>query len=79
VVPAGTQIDRALEIAAKIAENAPLALIETKRHARLALDETHEVAAQALPKVRNELMATNDFREGIASFMERREAKFEGS
>ena len=65
-------------LAAEIAANAPLAVRAIKRMMRAAETETfeqniHHVFLQLLP-----LFRTNDFREGVASFMEKRPANFEG-
>ncbi len=66
------------EIADEIAANAPLAVQATKRVMRLGLEETfeanvHHVFLQLLP-----LFQTEDFREGMLSFLEKRPAHFKG-
>jgi enoyl-CoA hydratase/carnithine racemase len=66
------------EIAAEIAANAPLAVQATKRMMRLGLDETleanvHHVFLQLLP-----LFQTEDFREGLRSYLEKRPPHFQG-
>ena len=68
----------ARERAAESAANAPLAVQATKRMMRLGLDETfeanvHHVFLQLLP-----LFQTEDFREGVRSFLETRPAQFQG-
>ncbi len=78
VVPDGECLERTLALAREIADNAPLAVQATKRMMRLGLEETfqanvHHVYLQLLP-----LMAGHDFREGVASFLEKRPPKFEG-
>ena len=78
VVPAGTELDRALELAAVICEGAPLAVQATKASSRRYLDEGHAAAVAAFGSVQAELMATEDATEGVASFVERRPARFTG-
>ena len=66
------------EIATEIAANAPLAVQATKRMMRLGLEETfeanvHHVFLQLLP-----LFQTEDFKEGVQSFLQKRPAQFQG-
>jgi enoyl-CoA hydratase/carnithine racemase len=65
-------------MAAEIAGNAPLAVRAAKRMMRAADEESfdqnvHHVYLQLLP-----LFRTNDFREAMASFVEKRPPRFEG-
>lgn len=77
VVEPGQQLPRALEIAERIAAQAPLGVRATLASARLALaDETH-AAARLLPDLAP-IMASEDAREGVMSFIERRPARFTG-
>ena len=78
VVPTNDLAATAREIAAQIAANAPLAVQASKRMMRMGLNETfndhvHHVFLQLLP-----LMRSEDAREGMLSFMEKREAVFKG-
>jgi enoyl-CoA hydratase len=76
VTPDGQQLERALAIAQTIADQAPMGVRATIESARRAL--TEEAAARALmPKIM-ELMQSEDAREGLMSFLERRAAKFSG-
>jgi len=78
VVPAGQAADRAVELAGEIARNAPLAILHTKRNARLALEHGEQAAIDAIGPMQAEVAASADFQEGIASFIERRPAQFTG-
>lgn len=78
VVPDDQLEQEALGLADRIAANAPLAVRATKRMFRMAEresfdDHVHHVYLQLLP-----LFATKDFREGMASFLERRAPDFHG-
>ncbi len=72
----GKQLDHAIAIAESIAAQAPLGVRATIASARKALNE--EAAARALLPEIVRLMATEDAREGLMSFIERRTAKFSG-
>jgi len=78
VVPAGAQLDRAIELAEQICRQAPLAVQATKASARRWLDEGVDACVAALGPVQAELMTTDDAAEGIASFIDRRQATFTG-
>lgn len=78
VVPDTELMARANVVAAEIAANAPLAVQAAKRMMRSGLSESfgdhvHHVFLQLLP-----LFRTEDFREGMTSFLEKRPAVFKG-
>lgn len=78
VVPAGAQVDRAMELAGIIANNAPLGIQITKVTARKFYEAGEAAALAALPEIRAAVMGTEDMQEGIRSFVERRPAQFKG-
>lgn len=78
VVPAGRQIDRAMEVARSVAANAPLGIQVTKAAGRRYLEAGEQAAIDALPMVREKVMNTDDAAEGMRSFIERRQAVFTG-
>lgn len=78
VVPDGELGDAVAEMAGEIASNAPLAVRAIKRMMRASETETfeqnvHHVFLQLLP-----LFRTQDFREGVAAYMEKRSPTFTG-
>ena len=78
VVPYGRHVERALELAAKICENAPIGIRATKQAARTFIDTAEEAAIAEIPRIRGQVFDTEDFGEGIKSFVERRPAEFRG-
>ena len=78
VVAPGEQIERAIALAREMLQCSPSALVHTIANARLALDEGEPAAIGAIPAMAAAVQATEDFREGIASFVERRTARFTG-
>jgi enoyl-CoA hydratase/carnithine racemase len=79
VVPVGQEYDRALELAQHIANTqAPLAIQATKASARRYLHEGVQSCIEALDTVQAELMLSEDAQEGVRSFVERRQATFQG-
>ena len=78
VVPDGTQFDAGLALAARVAAQAPLAVQATRRNSALAVSESVGIARLELLDAARRLMATEDAAEGLASFRERRIARFRG-
>lgn len=78
VVPHETLMDRARAMAARIAVNPPLALRYMKEGLRrTAYGDPHEIGAWAIETIRL-LMKTEDHKEGVASFLEKRAPVFSG-
>jgi methylglutaconyl-CoA hydratase len=78
IVPPEKLLGRARELAAQLAENSPLSLFHTKRllteHARTELDSQIEAAIRENAAIRE----SDDFREGIEAFLEKRKPKWTG-
>jgi methylglutaconyl-CoA hydratase len=78
IVPPEKLMDRARALAAQLMESSPLSLAFTKRlltdHARAELDTQIEAAIRENAGIRS----TADFREGIASFLEKRKPEWTG-
>jgi enoyl-CoA hydratase len=71
-------LERAIAIGQTIAAQAPLGVRATLESARLAQREGDAAAAKALRADIQKLMATDDAREGLQSFLERRAGRFSG-
>jgi enoyl-CoA hydratase/carnithine racemase len=78
VVPAGTQLDRAVELAGKISALAPLAIRATKASAMLYAKEGEQACIDQFRTVQSGLANSADAEEGVQSFVERRDPVFEG-
>jgi enoyl-CoA hydratase len=78
VVPAGSHVERALDIATAIAKQAPLAVQATLASARLARASGHDAAAAELQPELMRLLATKDADRGMQAFLSRTDAEFEG-
>lgn len=78
IVPQERLMVRARELAAQLIESSPLSLTYTKRmltdHAREELDIQVEAAVRENAGIRS----TQDFREGISAFLEKRKPKWTG-
>jgi enoyl-CoA hydratase/carnithine racemase len=78
VVEPGKQIDRAMEIAALIAKNAPIGIQVTKEAALKYVEGGERTAISYIPKIKDRVFNSEDMKEGIQSFVERRSAVFRG-
>jgi len=78
VVEHGKHIDKAIEIAERIAAQAPLGVRATIASARKLQREGFDAAACDLMPQVLKLFRTEDAREGVQSFIERRDGNFTG-
>ena len=78
VVPAGSHVQRALDIAKAVAAQAPLGVQATLANARVARDGGPDAATEHLRAVLPGILASDDAAEGVTSFLERRPGHFTG-
>ncbi len=74
----GEQYDRARAIAETIADQAPLGVQASLRSARLSRAEGPDKSVSRLLPDLQPIMNSEDAKEGVQSFLERRKAKFKG-
>ncbi|QUQ67379.1 crotonase/enoyl-CoA hydratase family protein [Kutzneria sp. CA-103260] len=77
VVPLGQQVDRAVELASRIAAQAPLGVRATLASSRASLDDPAGALSRLAPDLQP-LLTSADAAEGVQSFIERRKAVFTG-
>ncbi len=78
VVPAGRQLDRAIELAEAICRQAPLAVQAVLENARIAGTHGWQAAYMQIAATQKRLYNSEDAQEGVQSFVEKREARFQG-
>ena len=78
VVPHEKLQGEALSWAHELAANAPLAVAAAKRSMRFAMDSTFEANSHHVMAELMALIRTDDFKEGIASILEKREPRYKG-
>ncbi len=78
VTAPGNELDRALEIAQTIAQQAPLGVQATLASARIAIKKGVEAAAADLVPRVMKLMNTQDAQEGLMAMLEKRPGRFTG-
>ena len=78
IVPFGSELERAIEIAEIICEGAPLAVQATKRSSMRYVVDGEKAAIDALGGDQAILAETEDAQEGVDSFKERRKGNFKG-
>ncbi len=78
VVPAGHELEEALRIAGQIAANAPLAVVATRKSVLKTIEQGPLAASSEFMAVQERLSNSDDAKEGVQSFIERRNANFQG-
>ncbi len=78
VVPAGQALPEAIRIAQSVAAQAPLAVVATRQNVLKAVEHGPVVAMHDFLEVQRRLSNSEDAKEGVESFVERRAARFTG-
>ncbi|MEY2469418.1 MAG: hypothetical protein QOF21_2116 [Actinomycetota bacterium] len=78
VVPHEELMNEAMTLAAEIANNPPLAVQRLKAGLRKAVDPDWEELGRWVSMSLGELFQTEDHKEGVAAFLEKREARYVG-
>jgi methylglutaconyl-CoA hydratase len=76
IVPAENLMTRARALATQLMENSPASLLYTKRLLSAAARVEMDVQIEAAVRENAAIRSTQDFREGIASFLEKRKPKW---
>ncbi|MFP4015848.1 MAG: enoyl-CoA hydratase-related protein [Halanaerobiales bacterium] len=71
-------LDKAVDLALEISRNSPLALKKTKEAINYGLYNRFQDGLEREIKLFSECFATNDQKEGMKAFLEKREARFQG-
>ena len=78
VVPKDLLLQKAFDIASKIAKNGPLAVKAIRKSARLCLGQSEEEGMRIETRLAAPVFKTEDAIEGPRAFMEKREPVYKG-
>lgn len=78
VVPTANVMEQAMALAQRIAKNAPLAVAAAKRAVNLGVELNLSEALRLEARLLGELFRSQDVKEGVAAFVEKRPADFQG-
>jgi len=78
ITESGKQLEKAMELARKVASVAPLGVRNILHNARLAETEGEGAAKKIIYDDVSKVMQSEDMKEGVKSFIERRAAVFQG-
>src|SRR5690606_37175895 len=78
VTEPGKQLEKAMELARKVASAAPLGVINILKSGRLAETQGEKAAKETIFRDVAAVMKSEDMKEGLLSFSERRTAFFKG-
>ena len=78
IIPADKLLDEALAVAAKIADKSPIATMAAKESVNRAYESTQAEGVMFERRLFHSLFASEDQKEGMAAFVEKREPQFRG-
>lgn len=78
IIPADDLVDQAMTVAAKIADKSPIAVMAAKESVDRSYETTLSEGIRFERRIFNALFATEDQKEGMDAFVEKRSAKFKG-